>query len=1099
VAVPVPRTSRAVVLQRVLDRLALRTQRGVCVFMQTDSINDQGSDDARFGSWHGALQALFEREYSVASVKTVIGKMPLPNSLIPARKWLGFENFLADYSFAPPDPQLMEPYRTTGVPSGAGVWGLGRQASFQPAGSGRAREEYATGFHALIRNTQTTNKYNLFIDNETTPRIRFTGGPVMWRKHMVTGLDGGKHAFRVEFVEGGNVILGDMAVYRGTETRGIRVYNAGRAGISLNALSTVGPASDPEGRWAQALPLLADDGVSGPDIVINSIGTNNMGDDAEVFKDMLRSNTALIRRHAPNSIIFFMLPQEPYTASAGDWPGKIRVSHEIAAEFENVIVTPLSTLAIPQGIPRMSVGTQRGLMLDVLHPRTPLYTGVGKDAAGKDLTYGYAPTSFNYITGAIESGAAPTPPVIEEPTPGAEALPATPTGFGGFSFNGDSLAEQFSAWATRLKAAYPSFNFVNRAKGGWLSAEAAAFQGGEPAMVTFPDGIPASGTTSITVSPNLLAIPNPTTGSWSTTGYVAGVNGTINMTRTNGVYSFTFTRTTAGAAVAVSAAVPFLTGFGFRNRVMITSLGRNDAFITTPTAMSNRWRNMRAWSTVDPAMHVLLEIPYADKVTEGPGTANRAKIDAINNRLAADFPENFLRVATFLRNADALRAAGITPTAADLQDIEDGFIPESFRITLTDDSKDTLHYNEVAYTTFTPKITEQLTARGLTSAETGAPAPDTTPPTVTVVSPADGYVVPDGGTVDFIVQASDASGIGARAFMTPTGMIIGPGAPVALGGGQYGHLGVTAAQIRALDSTRWFASFKDASPAANVRVTSARTITAADATAPVDTTAPVISNVTPATGAVFGDTVTITASVTHALGVDLVIVYREMSGKEPEYVGALVKGTGDVWSGAFPSTAFLGFSGFTVLAKAANGKTAGTTANTYTFAAPADVTAPTGLMLSPTDGLTLGDELKLRATAEDAGTGVARVDFYSDGFRFASDATLRTGTTANGLWGADVPLDTLITAGGPTTGTREIHARYMDAAGNFSNSPSIFVGLPEPTDPGSEVFPSFDANTFLPTRPEVLAAWMAAFSGGGGSITVRQTRPDGNSELVIGV
>jgi lysophospholipase L1-like esterase len=1095
-AVPVPRTSRAVVLKRALDRLALRTQRGVCVFMQTDSINDQGSDDARFGSWHGALQALFEREYSVASVQTAIGKMPLPNAAIPGRKWLGFENFLADYSFAPPDPELMQPYRTAGVPSGAGVWGLGRQASFQPAGSGRAREEYATGFHALIRNNLTTNKYNLFIDNETTPRIRFTGGPVMWRKHMITGLDGGKHTFRVEFVEGGNVILGDMAVYRGTETRGIRVYNAGRAGISLNALSTVGPASDPEGRWAQALPLLADDGVSGPDIVINSIGTNNMGDDAGVFKDMLRSNTALIRKHAPNSIIFLMLPQEPYTASSGDWPGKIRVSHEIAAEFENVIVTPLSTLAIPQGIPKMSVGTQRGLMLDVLHPRTPLYTGLGKDAAGKDLTYGYATTSFNYITGAIESGTGTTPPPDEEePAPGNEPIPATPTGFGGFSFNGDSLAEQFSAWATRLKAAYPSFNFVNRAKGGWLSAEAAAYQGGEPAMVTFPDGIPASGTTSITVSPNLLAIPNPTTGSWSTTGYVAGVNGTISMTRTNGDYAFTFTRTTPGVAVPVNAPAPFLTGFGFRNRVMITSLGRNDAFITTPTAMSNRWRNMRAWSTVDPAMHVLLEIPYADKVTEGPGTVNRAKIDAINNRLAADFPENFVRVATFLRNADVLRAAGITPTAADLQDIEDGFIPESFRI-----ADDTLHYNEVAYATFTPKITEQLTARGLTSAETGAPPPDTTPPTVTVVSPADGYVVPDGGTVDFIVQASDASGIGARAFMTPTGMIIGPGAPVALGGGQYGHLGVTAAQIRALDSTRWFASFKDASPAANVRVTPARTITAADATTPVDTTAPVISNVTPGSGAVFGGTVTITAQVTHPLGVDLVIVYREMPGKEPEYVGALVKGAGDVWSGTFPSTAFLGFNGFTVLAKAANGKTAGTVANAYTLEAPADETAPTGVMLSPTDGLTLGDELTLRATAVDAGTGVVRVDFYSNEFRFASDATLRSGTAADGVWGADVPLNSLVTAGGPTSGSREIHARYVDAAGNFSNSPSIQVGLPEATDPGAEVFPSFDANTFMPTRPEVLAAWLAAFgaAGGGSSITVRQTRPDGNTELVIG-
>jgi hypothetical protein len=76
----------------------------------------------------------------------------------------------------------------------------------------------------------------------------------------------------------------------------------------------------------------------------------------------------------------------------------------------------------------------------------------------------------------------------------------------------------------------------------------------------------------------------------------------------------------------------------------------------------------------------------------------------------------------------------------------------------------------------------------------------------------------------------------------------------------------------------------------------------------------------------------------------------------------------------------------------------------------------------------------------------------------------------------------------------------MDAAGNVSDSPSIFVGLPESTDPGAEVFPSFDATTFMPTRPDVLAAWMAAFgaAGGGGSNTSFDTDPDGTPVLVIG-
>ncbi|QIS38595.1 SGNH/GDSL hydrolase family protein [Clavibacter capsici] len=798
--IPAPKTPRATVLQRVADRLALRTQRGVVVYMQTDSINDQGSDDGRFGSWHGGLQALFEKRFPVTSVTNVINKMPLPDASKPSRKWFGFENFLADYSYGPPVPSDMEPYRTSGVPSGAGVWGLGRQASFQSAGSGRARKEYATGFHTLIRNNKPTDKYNIYLDNETTPRIKFEGGPVTWRKHMITGLDGGEHTFRVEFVTGSSLIFNDIAVYRGTENRGIRVYNGGRSGVSINSLSTVGPGSDPNGSWATALPYLADDGVSGPDIVINSIGTNNMGDPVDQFKDMMRANTALIRKHAPNSIIFFMIPQEPWGLAAEDWPGKIRISHELAAEFDNVIVTPLTTLAIPQGIPQMNRSTEPGLMLDGLHGRTPLYTGEGADKAGKTLTYGYATTSFNYITGAIDSGVV-QPPVEEEPP-----------------------------------------------------------------------------------------------------------------------------------------------------------------------------------------------------------------------------------------------AGGGTPVPA-----------------------------------------------------------DTTPPTVMIVSPADGFVVPDGGTVDFIATASDSSGIGLRGFFASNGTVIGPGSPVSLGNGQYGHLGITAAEIRALGTDRWFATFKDASPAANTTTTAARTITAADPATPVDTTLPVISNVTPAGPAVFGANVTVSATVTHAQGIELVIVYREAVGKQPEYVGALTKGAGDTWSGVFPSTVFLGFTGFTILTKAKNGKTAGTAATPYSFAAPDDTTAPTGVMLSPTNGLTVADELTLRTTAIDAGTGVVKVDFYSDGYLFAADATLRSGTTANGTWGADVPLDSLLNAGGPTSGTREIHARFEDAAHNVSVSPSIYVGLPEATDPGSEVFPSFDSVTFMPTRPEVLAAWLAAFgAAGGGSNTSFDTDPDGTPVLVIG-
>jgi lysophospholipase L1-like esterase len=799
VAYPAPMTPRATVLGRAADRFAKRTTRGVCVYMMTDSINDQGSDDGRFGSWHGGLQRLFEDNLGVSSVSTVINKMPLPDATKPKQKWFGFEAFASDWSYGPPTPEDMEPGGSKG--SGAGPWGLGRQASYQSANSYRDRTEYATGFHTLIRNNKTTDTYEIYIDDEVKPRITFTGGPVQWRKHMVTGLDGALHKFTVKFTKGFLLIFNDIAVYRGTENRGIRVYNGGRSGVSLNQVSTVGPASDANGSWAGPLPLLADDGISGPDIVINSLGTNNMGDPADTFEKMLRSNTALIRKHAPNSIIFLMIPQLPYGLDESDWMGKIAAHHTIAHEFENVIVTPLTTLIIPQGIPSMSTGTQKPLMIDQLHPKTPLYLGIGEDAQGQKLTYGYAPLSFNYMTGAIDSG--------------------------------------------------------NDNAGGGTGGE----EGG-------------SGTT-----------------------------------------------------------------------------------------------------------------------------------------------------------------------------------------------------------------------------------PDTTPPTVTIVSPADGFVVPDGGTVDFIVEASDASGIGLRGFFAANGTVIGPGSPPALGNGRYGHLGVTAATVRALGSTRWFATVKDASTAANTTTTLARTITVADPTSAPDTTLPIISGVTPAAGTVFGANVTVSATVTNATGIELAVVYREASGKAPEYVGALTKGTGDVWSATFASTAFLGFTGFTILAKAKNGKTAGTTANSYTFAAPADTTAPTGAITSPGDGLTVGESLSLRTTAVDAGTGVASVQFVSDGVVFVEKATLISGNAASGVWGVDIGLADLLATGGTQSGTREIHAVFTDVAGNTGNSPSIQVGLPVTADPGNEVFPSFDPETFMPTRPEVLAAWLAAFGAATGTDPGNglssDTDPDGVPVLVL--
>ncbi|KSU52908.1 hypothetical protein [Microbacterium enclense] len=298
---------------------------------------------------------------------------------------------------------------------------------------------------------------------------------------------------------------------------------------------------------------------------------------------------------------------------------------------------------------------------------------------------------------------------------------------------GDSLTENWGSNNNNieLKNAYGAANVLSIGKGGQTSPQIAARQGGVPAMLTVAGGkIPASGSVGVTPDANLFYM-NAATGTWSQAGTLAGVPGTLLLTKTSGgVYTYTFTRTTAGAEVATPAPTPFRTGFDWRDRIMTVCIGRNDFKTSTPQQIVDRIRAIIEWNRSDPSQHIVLSIPPSN--AETPGSADRALLDAANAAIKAAFPRQWVDWAGYLTSALTLQQAGITPTSQDTTDIGNGIVPTSFR-------GDALHYNAVAYDVINALVLAEFAARGVGTYSGGGGTG--VAPSFTTASPLPGMTV----------------------------------------------------------------------------------------------------------------------------------------------------------------------------------------------------------------------------------------------------------------------------------------------------------------------------------------------------------------------
>lgn len=276
---------------------------------------------------------------------------------------------------------------------------------------------------------------------------------------------------------------------------------------------------------------------------------------------------------------------------------------------------------------------------------------------------------------------------------------------------GDSLTQNWSN-GTNLVAIQQAFgadSVTNRGVSGQTSQQIAARQGGWPTFTTVTGGsIPASSAVGITPDVNFLYIGNQTGGTRTANAVIAGVPGVVTMVKTadpNATFTYTFTRDTAGVAVAVPGTVPILTGYEDRNKVMVISLGRNDyATAGTAEAIVPRIRGMIEWNTRNRNDHIIRLFPASQ--SETLGTANRTTLNAVNDAIRRNFPRNVVDEPAWFLSENALLAEGITATATDKQNISEGVTPLSLRI-------DTLHYNAAAYAIINKQILAEFRARGI--------------------------------------------------------------------------------------------------------------------------------------------------------------------------------------------------------------------------------------------------------------------------------------------------------------------------------------------------------------------------------------------------
>jgi lysophospholipase L1-like esterase len=282
---------------------------------------------------------------------------------------------------------------------------------------------------------------------------------------------------------------------------------------------------------------------------------------------------------------------------------------------------------------------------------------------------------------------------------------------------GDSLTDGYfggvgnqdaDAYPAKLQALMPAgVTVFNLGNSGYTTDEEAVRIGALPVPLTVTGGsIPASGPVDVTTTAVIGWRPSGTTR--TIPGTLAGVAGTL--TRSSSDTVFTFTRTTTGTAVAVTAGTLFVPDFaGHEGDTAIILLGRNNVSFSVQGADTSIAEHVekgiaRIVNWLTPQIKHVLVVSATTTTSETSGTGGYAIVADINARLAAAYPSRFLDLRTYLAH-QAIYDLGLTPTTADNTAMTGDTLPPSIM-------DDNTHWSKATATLVAAQINNYLTTRG---------------------------------------------------------------------------------------------------------------------------------------------------------------------------------------------------------------------------------------------------------------------------------------------------------------------------------------------------------------------------------------------------
>jgi hypothetical protein len=274
---------------------------------------------------------------------------------------------------------------------------------------------------------------------------------------------------------------------------------------------------------------------------------------------------------------------------------------------------------------------------------------------------------------------------------------------------------------------------------------------------------------------------------------------------------------------------------------------------------------------------------------------------------------------------------------------------------------------------------------------------DTTPPVVTVTSPASGAAL--AGTTTINATATDNIGVVGVQFRVD-GANVGP------------------EDATAPYSVPWNTASATAGPhtvTAVARDAAGNVTTSAGVAVTVDNVAPTIAMASPSAGSTVAGTVSVNANASDNLGI--AAVQFKLDGAN---LGA--EDTSAPYSAPWNTTA--ASAGSHSLAAVAR-DTAGNVTTSATVVVTVDHTPPTVALTAPQNGATVNGTLAVTATASDSG-GIAGIQFKLDGANLGAEDTA-------------APYSTSWNTSAASSGSHSLTAVARDPAGNITTSAAVVV------------------------------------------------------------